>query len=170
MLSSSVLASVQPIVNTTHGPVRGEALVLNTNKTLVQFLGIPFAKVNRFEAPVSPKPWITTREATSFGKSCPQTAGIIITTTEDADEQCLTVNVFVPQNKTNKMRFLPVMVWIYGGGFSVGSSAYRTYNGEYLATEGGVMVVTFNYRLGALGFPVHGNQRDVLETMGFWIK
>ncbi|KAJ7340288.1 hypothetical protein OS493_003021 [Desmophyllum pertusum] len=136
LASSSVFASVQPIVNTAYGPVRGETLVLNTNKTLVRYLGIPFAKVNRFEAPASPKPWITTREATSFGKSCPQTAGIIIKTTEDADEQCLTVNVFVPQNKTKQNALLPVMVWIYGGGFSVGSSAYRTYNGEYLATEG----------------------------------
>ena len=44
------------------------------------------------------------------------------------------------------------MVFIYGGGFSFGSSAFRIYNGQYLATEGEVVVVTFNYRLGVLGF------------------
>ena len=50
------------------------------------------------------------------------------------------------------------MVWIYGGGFSVGSAAYHVYNGQYLATEGQVIVVTFNYRLGVLGFLSTGSE------------
>ena len=150
--ASTVLASVPLIVNTTHGPVRGEAVVLNTNKTLVHYLGIPFGHVKRFEAPESPTPWRSIRNATSFGKSCPQNPSVIVKSTKDTDEQCLTINVFVPQDKAEKNILLPVMVWIYGGAYIVGGSAAGIYNGGYLATEGGVMVVTFNYRVGVLGF------------------
>ena len=141
------------VVNTTYGPVRGEAIVLNTNKTLVRFLGIPFAHANRFEAPESPKPWTSTLNETSFGKWCPQNPSVIMNSTEDIGEDCLTVNVFLPEDKAKQTpALLPVMLWIYGGGFFSGGSAAAIYNGGYLATEGGVMVVTFNYRVGVLGF------------------
>ncbi|KAL9962058.1 hypothetical protein ACROYT_G031123 [Oculina patagonica] len=150
--TSALSALVLPIVNTTYGLVRGEAVVLNTNKTLVHYLGIPFGHVKRFEAPESPTPWNNTLNATSFGKSCPQNPSVIVNSTKDTAEQCLTINVFVPQDKANPNALLPVMVWIYGGGYSVGGSAAGIYNGAYLATEGEVMVVTFNYRLGVLGF------------------
>ncbi|KAJ7388538.1 hypothetical protein OS493_037056 [Desmophyllum pertusum] len=163
--SLTVLASAPPIVNTTHGPVRGEAFVLNTNKTLVRYLGIPFAHANRFEAPESPTPWKTTLNTTSFGKSCPQNPNVVVNSTKNTDENCLTINVFVPQDNVKQSALLPVMVWIYGGGFSVGSSAFSSYNGAYLATEGGVMVVTFNYRLGVLGFLSTGTE-DIPGNFG----
>lgn len=147
-------AHVPPIVNTTYGPVRGEAVVLNTNKTLVRFLGIQYAHANRFEAPESPKPWTITRNATSFGKWCPQNPSVIMNSTKLIDEQhCLTINVFLPEDKAEQNHaLLPVMVWIYGGEFSTGGSAAGIYDGSYLATEGEVVVVTFNCRLGVLGF------------------
>lgn len=150
--SSSMVASEPAIVNTTQGPVRGKAIALNTNKTVVRYLGIPFAQAERFEAPESPKPWTTTLNATAFGMSCPQSTSIVVTSNATMSENCLTVNVFVPENKAQQNVLLPVMVWIYGGGFSFGSSAYKNYDGSYLATEGEVVVVTFNYRLGVLGF------------------
>lgn len=158
--SFSEYAPPPTIVNTTSGPVRGEAIVLNTNKTLVQYLGIPFAKAGRFEAPQSPTPWKDTKNTTSFGQACPQNPSPIVNSTEkDTAEDCLNLNVFIPRDKeTEKGLKLSVMVWIYGGGFSVGSAAYHVYNGQYLATEGQVIVVTFNYRLGVLGFLSTGSE------------
>ncbi|KAL9962059.1 hypothetical protein ACROYT_G031124 [Oculina patagonica] len=150
--TSALAALVSPIVNTTYGLVRGEAVVLNTNKTLVHYLGIPFGHVKRFEAPESPTPWKNTLNATSFGKSCPQNPNFFVNSTKDTDEQCLTINVFIPQDKANPNTSLPVMVWIYGGGYNQGGAGISIYNAAYLATEGGVMVVTFNYRVGVLGF------------------
>lgn len=166
------------IVNTTYGPVRGEVIVLNTNKTLVRYLGIPFAQANRFEAPKSPKPWTSTVNATSFGKWCPQNPSVIMNSTKDIDEQCLTINVFLPEDKAKQNpALLPVMLWIYGGGFSTGGSAAGLYNGGYLATEGEVMVVTFNYRVGVLGFLSTGTEEipgnfgllDQVEAMR-WVQ
>ena len=145
-------AAVARLVSTTYGPVRGEAILLNTiaNKTLVQYLGIPFAQAKRFQAPESPKLWTVPLNATSFGFSCWQSPSKVVNSSSTMREDCLTVNVFLPENKAKAV--LPVMVWIYGGGFAFGSSAYYLYNGGYLATEGEVVVVTFNYRLGVLGF------------------
>lgn len=138
------------LVNTTNGPVRGEVIVLNTSKILVRYLGIPFAQAKRFETPESPKPWTVPLNATSFGSSCWQSPSVVVNSSSPMSEDCLTVNVFLPANKAKAV--LPVMVWIYGGGFAFGSTAYYLYNGGYLATEGEVVVVTFNYRLGVLGF------------------
>ena len=165
--TSSLLASeaANIVVNTTNGPVRGEAIVLNTNKTLVRYLGIPFAKADRFEAPESPRPWTVPLNATSFGSSCWQSPSIVVNSTESMSEDCLSVNVFLPGNKEDGNALLSVMVWIYGGGFSFGSSAYHVYNGAYLATEGGVIVVTCNYRLGVLGFLSTGT-KDLPGNLG----
>lgn len=163
----SVLASEATnfVANTSEGPVRGEAIVLNTNKTLVRYLGIPFAKAERFEPPQSPKPWTVPLNATSFGPSCWQSPSIDVNSTESMSEDCLSVNVFLPGNKADGNALLSVMVWIYGGGFSFGSSAYHIYNGAYLATEGEVIVVTFNYRLGVLGFLSTGTE-DLPGNLG----
>ena len=146
---SLVRCDTERIVNTTHGPVLGESIVLSTKKVLIRYLGIPFARAKRFEAPQSPTSWTAPLNATSFGYSCWQGISIIVASNTTMSEDCLTVNVFIPETGS---RLLPVMVFIYGGGFSFGSSAYRIYNGQYLATEGEVVVVTFNYRLGVLGF------------------
>ena len=150
--SSTESASISLIRNTTYGPVRGKAVVLNTNKTLVQFLGIPFGHVKRFEAPESPTPWKTTRNATSFGNMCPQNPNLVVNSTKHTAEQCLTINVYIPQDVAKLDALLPVMVWIYGGSYVSGGSGAKIYNGDYLATEGEVIVVTFNYRVGVLGF------------------
>lgn len=159
---SFVSSDTEKIVNTTHGPVRGESIVLTTKKVLIRYLGIPFARAKRFEAPQSPTSWTVPLNATSFGYSCWQGISIIVESNVTMSEDCLTVNVFIPETGS---RLLPVMVFIYGGGFSFGSSAYRIYNGQYLATEGEVVVVTFNYRLGVLGFLSKGT-KDLLGNYG----
>ena len=95
----------------------------------------------------------------------------------NTSEDCLSVNVFVPENKGQQNALLPVMVWIYGGGFSLGTSSYKFYNGSYLATEGKVVVVTFNYRVGVLGFLSTGT-KDLPGNFGLldqvkalqWVK
>ena len=158
-LVSALDAAIMNQVNTTNGPVRGEVIRLNTNKTVIQYLGIPFARAKRFEAPESPKRWETLKNATSYGASCPQLPSILLNNSTKIEEDCLSVNVFLPGNNEARGGSLwRVMVWIYGGAFQCGTSAYKMYNGGYLATEGEVLVVTFNYRIGVLGFLSTGTE------------
>ncbi|MFP6683800.1 MAG: carboxylesterase family protein, partial [Polyangiaceae bacterium] len=100
----------------------------------------------RFRPPESVEPWIDTLDATRFGDACPQK--ITLGTQPPTAEDCLTLNVWAHDDK--KMR--PVMVWIYGGGYSQGASRLPLYEASGLATSGDVVVVSMNYRLGALGF------------------
>ena len=68
---------------------------------------------------------------------------------DGSSEDCLTLNVWAPEAKVEKA---PVMVWIHGGGFATGSGSEAMYNGTRLAQKAGAIVVSFNYRLGPLGF------------------
>ena len=115
------------------------------------YRGVPFAAPPvgdlRWRAPQPAANWQGVRPADKFAPQCVQ--GIPgITTSED----CLYLNVWTPA-KTASDR-IPVLVWIYGGGFSVGGTAVPTYSGEKLAQKG-VVLVSIAYRLGALGFLAH---------------
>lgn len=141
-------------VNTTYGPVRGKAINLPTGKQIVQFLGIPYGYAGRFEKPKSPSVRNVTFDATKYGKSCPQTANVppFNVAPNDMSEDCLNLNVFTPnstafqeQSATN-----PVLVWLHGGAFILGTSSAT--DPSTIATQGNIVVVTINYRLGALGF------------------
>jgi len=116
------------------------------------YLGIPYAEPPvgelRWKAPRPPEPWKGIRDATAYGKACPQTGPL----EASSDEDCLTLNVFAPVREGGGK--LPVMVWIHGGGFTFGASSQPEYEGSELARQG-VVVVTVNYRLGPLGFLVH---------------
>ena len=118
------------------------------------FLGIPYAKPPlgelRFQPPEPAARWRGERQATEFGPSCMQNPGALSATGE-LSEDCLTVNVYSPQNPDYGS--LPVMVFIHGGAFVAGGS--NQYDGWRLAEEYGTVVVTLNYRLGALGFLSH---------------
>jgi len=135
-------------VRTDSGCVRG-----TREDRLAVFRGIPYAAApigdQRWRAPAPAATWSGIREATAFGKACPQleTSGGKLETAED----CLTLNIWAPSEPAAK---LPVMVWIHGGGLVQGGSALPFYDGARLAADG-VVVVTFNYRLGALGFLAH---------------
>src|SRR5690242_4174183 len=132
------------VVATAGGAVRGQAVASG-----VQFLGIPYAAppvgALRWQPPRPAAPWHGTRAATAYAPHCPQPSGAFGrgSTTED----CLYLNVFTPAGARGK--HLPVMVWVHGGSLRTGES--DDYNPAGLVRDG-VVVVTINYRLGALGF------------------
>jgi para-nitrobenzyl esterase len=132
------------VVATAGGAVRGQAAAAGR-----EFLGIPYAAppvgALRWQPPRPAAPWHGTRAATSYAPHCPQPPGSFgrASTSED----CLYLNVFTPAG--NKARNLPVMVWVHGGSLRTGES--DDYNPAGLVRDG-VVVVTINYRLGALGF------------------
>ncbi len=122
------------------------------------FKGIPFATppvgARRWLAPEKPASWTGTRDARRFGPAAPQnqlmlSALAAMVVDGEQSEDCLYLNVWTPA-LDGKAR--PVMVWIHGGAFSIGSGSQALYDGSVLARRGDVVVVTINYRLGPLGF------------------
>ncbi|GAA3547238.1 carboxylesterase family protein [Amycolatopsis ultiminotia] len=125
------------------------------DRSVTVFRGIPYAAAPvgelRWRAPQPVAPWTGVRSAARFGPMCPQapqdaaSAGIELPLSED----CLHLNVWTAAESAADR--LPVLVWIYGGGFRAGTGANPRFDGERLARKG-VVVVTFNYRLGVFGF------------------
>jgi para-nitrobenzyl esterase len=146
------LAAVPPTVQTTEGPVRGEA-----NGQAAIFRGIPFAAPPvgslRWRAPQPPAARGSTLDASSFAPPCPQWADTTLVGSED----CLYLNVWAPFQPVGQR--WPVMLFIHGGGNTGGSAGQMTHNVldyDGLSLEGlGVVVVTIDYRLGPLGFLAH---------------
>jgi para-nitrobenzyl esterase len=136
----------QTIVSTDKGPVQG---VMRTTTTT--FFGIPFAAPPlgslRWKPPQPAAAWTTTLDATKFRAHCLQEGS---PGDPNASEDCLYLNVYAPRGNATG---LPVMVWIYGGANAVGASDF--YDPTPLVETGGVVVVTINYRVGALGFLAH---------------
>lgn len=134
------------------GPIHGST---RDHMGILSFKGIPFASPPtgelRWASPSPPKSWETSFSATKFSHTCFYAARLIPPPTDES-EDCLTINVWTGARYAHERR--PVMVWINPGGFQFGSSAEPTYNGALLAQHG-VVVVTFNYRLGVLGFLGH---------------
>ena len=134
-----------PEATIAHGRVRGVS-VDGTD----QFLGLPYAAAPvrdlRFAPPAPAPTWQDTRDATRAGPRCPQGGG-----PETWSEDCLVVNVIRPSAPAVAPR--AVMVYVHGGGATSGSAADN--GGAVLAREGDIVVVTINYRLGALGFLTH---------------
>lgn len=139
-----------PVVSTQQGLVEGEAL-----ENVVAFRGLPYAAPPtgrlRFQAPRPPAPWSGVRSGLDMGPACPQLIDADITENNHAvmAEDCLSLNIWTPKVDSRKR---PVMVWIHGGAFVVGSARNTSYDGAPLAARGDVVVVTINYRLGAWGF------------------
>ena len=129
------------------------------------FRGIPYAAPpvgdRRWRPPAPAVPWTGVRPAIECGPIAPQLQGApgtaVLGDPTDHDEDCLTLNVWTPGADAAKR---PVMVWVHGGGFVGGSGAGVLYVGDSLARRGDVVVVTFNYRLGALGYLAHPALRD----------
>jgi para-nitrobenzyl esterase len=150
------LSSPAPIVETTAGKVAG----LSRGPVRI-FKGIPYGAptggANRFMPPQKPAPWNGVREATQIGPRCPQfsTPGLMPEEAVDLDtgpmsEDCLYLNVWTASLDPAATR--PVMVWLHGGGYVVGSGGSVRYDGSNLARKHDVVVVTVNHRLNVFGF------------------
>jgi para-nitrobenzyl esterase len=140
-----------PIVRIEGGPVRGVAVPGGGDA----FLGLPYAAPPvgslRWRPPQAPAGWRGVRDATEFAPSCPQ-APSLFAPPAPFSEDCLYLNVYTPALRDRHRGNRPVLVWIHGGGFT--EDGGRNYDGSKLAADGAV-VVTINYRLGALGFLAH---------------
>lgn len=151
MTAAESTDSGQPTVRTTAGRVRG-----TRERGVAVFRGIPYAQppvgALRFAAPRRVRGWSGVRAALAFGPPPPQGGhfGMDTLSRGPTDDGWLTVNVWSPEPDPGAG--LPVMVWIQGGGYEIGMSGLPEYDGARLAGEGRVVVVTFNYRVGAEGF------------------
>lgn len=136
------------IVETKLGKVQG----LEKDGVL-QLRGIRYARAARFEAPQPVEAWDDVLDASAFGPIAPQNPSPLETMLgageSPSGEDCLFLNVFTPAADDARR---PVLVWIHGGGFTAGAGSIPWYSGARLAAGGDVVVVTVNYRLGALGF------------------
>lgn len=126
------------------------------------FRGLPFAAPPigdlRWRAPQPVAPWEGVRPALEFGPMCPQPDAGRLSRDARESEDCLYLNVYAPLNPSASdgapQEGWPVMVWLHGGAFALGTASSETYNGSALAQNGAV-VVTTNYRLGIFGFLAH---------------
>lgn len=145
-------ASLPPdpsLVKTTAGLLHGAATLDKRH-----FAGIPYAApptgALRWQPPQPVAPWTGVRNATKMGPRCLQDEGSDLEMGRQTDEDCLTLNVWTPP-PAKELR--PVMVWIHGGAFINGNGGM--YDSRWLVDRGDIIVVTLNYRLGALGFLAH---------------
>ncbi|XP_036769924.2 bile salt-activated lipase [Manis pentadactyla] len=136
------------------------------------FKGIPFAAAPKaLEKPQRHPGWQGTLKAKDFKKRCLQAT--ITQESTYGEEDCLYLNIWVPQGRKQVSRDLPVMIWIYGGAFLMGAGHGANflknylYDGEEIATRGNVIVVTFNYRVGPLGFLSTGDS-NLPGNYGLW--
>jgi para-nitrobenzyl esterase len=142
-----------PVVQTANGSVKG--FIKNG---VAEFLGIPYATPPvgnlRWRPPQAHQSWSKTLNADNFGPQCAQVTLLgAFSGPANNNEDCLYLNVYSPFVQNNKNEKLPVIFWIHGGGNIDGAS--DGYDGSKLATQGHVVVVTINYRLGLLGFLAH---------------
>lgn len=165
----------EPIVQTEAGKVQGE-----TSNGISVFKSIPYAAPPvgdlRFAAPVKPKQWDDVRKATEFGPTSPSPYKAKAEGIDDTPvygqgwvkgDDYLTTNVWTPDVNAKR---LPVMLYIYGGAFVIGSSSVPLFDGTNFAKKG-VVMVSFNYRLGIEGFmkingvPTNIGIRDQIAAM-----
>ena len=144
-------AQSPPRVQTRQGLVEGF-----TAKGVQQFLGMPYAAPPvgelRWRPPQSAAAWTGVRQAKAFGPACAQVTTLgVFAGPPNANEDCLTLNVFTP--KLGAAAKAPVIVWIHGGGNVDGASS--DYDASRLASLGDTVVVTINYRLGLFGWLAH---------------
>jgi para-nitrobenzyl esterase len=153
LLALPLAAAIQ--VKMDKGVVEGS---LGAGSKIRIFKGIPFAAPPvgplRWKAPQPAPAWTGARQAREFGPRCMQGRVFddMVFRDRGPSEDCLYLNVWTPAS--SQAAKLPVMVWIYGGGFAAGAASEPRQDGEQLAKKG-VVVVSFNYRLGVFGFFAH---------------
>lgn len=145
-------------INTPSGPVMG-----NKGPHSLSFLGIPFAQPPvgklRFQPPLPVEPWSKTLNATVFGPGCPQTCELPpLVCPSYQSEDCLQLNIYVPSAPPPpSSKGYPVAVFLPGGNFRQGAASTQIYDGRLWVNASSFILVTTNYRLGALGFLVQDN-------------
>ncbi|XP_036399721.1 carboxylesterase 5A-like [Megalops cyprinoides] len=158
-----------PLVSLKSGSLRGQYMTVRGVDTVVHaYLGVPFAQppvgALRLAPPQPAKPWEGERDASQQPPMCLQNREVMVNLTKqvsmemdipEVSEDCLYLNVYTPAAPTKDSK-LPVMVWIHGGGFSVGGAAFQ--DGAVLAAYQDVVVVVIQYRLGLLGFLSTGDE------------
>jgi para-nitrobenzyl esterase len=139
-------------LTTTRGPVIG-----HVSEGVTAVLGVPYAAppvgALRWRAPTEHATWTTPLDAATKGATCTQDRGML-SGSGPMSEDCLFLNVWTPKTRAADTTRRPVMVFVHGGGFTAGTTSGPEYDGANLAAKG-VVVVTFNYRLGQFGFLGH---------------
>jgi para-nitrobenzyl esterase len=167
-LSGSTLA-----VHVEGGEIRGESIDVNGTKVRT-FRGIPFAAPPigdlRWRPPQPVKPWEGVRQSVAFAPACLQPLDLSYGHVfKQQSEDCLYLNVWTASKDDAEKK--PVMVWIHGGGNTIGGASAPFYDGRYFAVNG-VVLVSIQYRLGVLGYLAHpaltdeAKQRDGRPTSG----
>ncbi len=147
-------AQPAPVVHAPVGAIAGRA-----EGAVNVFKGIPYAQppvgAARWTPPRPVADWRDTREAMDFGPACVQPpsppGNLYGDTPARMSEDCLSLNIWTPTDAKKA----PVFVWIHGGALTTGSSSESVYDGARIARQGGVVVVSINYRLGVLGWLAH---------------
>ncbi|XP_019876460.2 juvenile hormone esterase-like [Aethina tumida] len=149
----------EPIVETELGNVRGSTRLSRNGRNYFSFTGIPYARPPlgelRFKSPQKLEPWTGILDATQDASHCIQKNYLFGNPRVEGQEDCLYLNVFTPQirpkRNVDRSELLPVMVFIHWGGFFAGYSSTDYLGPEYFMDQN-VVLVTFNYRLGVMGF------------------
>ncbi|XP_069704524.1 esterase E4-like [Periplaneta americana] len=152
-------------VDLPHGRLQGHRLLSRKVREIFSFQGIPYAKPPvgelRFQPPQPPEPWTGVLNVTKVGPDCIQKPFPKLPSSPEieGDEDCLYLNVYTPQLPTDgeATELLPVMFWIHGGSWEGGSGSTNLYGPQYLLDRE-IVLVTINYRLGALGFLSTGDE------------
>ncbi|XP_074484614.1 bile salt-activated lipase-like [Sebastes fasciatus] len=169
-LNSSSAAKLG-VVQTEGGQVEGKSHRMGLFRTVDVFKGVPFADVpGKWEKPKPHPGWSGVLKALQYRERCLQVT--LLQTKTQGSEDCLYLNVFVPQGRKLSTN-LPVMVYLFGGAFLLGASndvailGDSLYDGKELADRGDVIVVTVNYRVGTMGFLSSGDAR-LPGNYGLW--
>jgi para-nitrobenzyl esterase len=158
LVASAFLCAHVATAQVQSASVTGGKVVGVVKDGIASFKGIPFAAPPvgelRWKAPQAVQPWNGDKKAGTFGPNCMQDASFakLFGATEVMGEDCLYLNVWTPAKSAAEK--LPVMVWIYGGGFAGGMTSVPAYDGTHFAKKG-VVLVSVAYRLGAFGFLAH---------------
>jgi len=140
------------VAETAYGQLRGTEIA----DGIIAWRGVPYARPPvgelRLRPPQPPEPWHGVRDAAAYGTRSLQPDPLIELLSDPSqpptDEDCLYLNVTAPAGATGR----PVLFWIHGGGYEMGDATHQAGDGAAFARSHGIVVVTFNYRLGALGF------------------
>ncbi|VDK17729.1 unnamed protein product [Anisakis simplex] len=161
-----------PRASTRFGDVEGFTYRLENGDSANIFLGIPYAsppvRILRFERPVPVRPWTGIKKTIDYGASCYPYHRDAMVPNLEYDEDCLYMNVFAPSRKSDSLWGYPVVVIVHGGGFKYFSSSllpHDTLCNNFV--KEGIIVVTFNYRVGFLGFLSTG-EGPLPGNLGLW--